>query len=381
MKAVRRSLAVLVIVFALLLLVYFGASRDDTQVPAPPPISADVPLAGATAPSPTELSVGELRSALTEACSANGAESVNKDGEQEEIQARIDAFKELRLNLSDSLSASASAEHLHLAALLSNDPVAQVKLIEQAISRSPSDPFLLWSAVRICSDPVVSPDCPLGDWVQRLIMVDGQNRESWIRIAANRLAVGEADAALKAMQHAATAAETRIYWTETVEMTERGLAAAGADHPFSERAEMAFGIAATMLPVYSDYTRMCAKQAPLSADWAYGCLGYGELAENQGKTETDVAIGRQIQKTAYEALGELEKAADVANRLQRHRRERLSADFAHTQLIDRLLVSNPTMFWAYLAAIRSVGEEAARRKITADIERIIAQQPDLACAK
>ena len=381
MKAVRRSLAVLVVVFALLLLVYFGVSRDDTQVPAPPPISADVPLAAATAPSPTELSVGELRSALTEACSTDGAESVNKDGEQEEIQARIDAFKELRLNLSDSLSASASAEHLHLAALLSNDSVARVRLIKRAVSRSPSDPFLLWSAVRICSDPAVSPDCPLDDWEQRLIMVDGQNSESWIRIAANRFAAGEADAALKAMQHAATAAETRSYWTETVEMTERGLAAAGADHPFPERAEMAFGIAAMMLPVYSDYTRMCAKQAPLSADWAYACLGYGELAENQGKTEIDVAIGRQIQKTAYEALGELEKAAEVANRLQRHRQERLSADFAHTQLIDRLLVSNPTMFWAYLAATRSVGEQAARRKITADIERIIAQQPDLACAK
>ena len=372
---------VFVAVFALLLLVYFVASREDAQFAAPPPISADVPLAGATAPSATERAVGELRSALTEVCSTSDAESANKNGQREDIQAQLDASKQLRQKLSDSLSASASAEHLHLAALLSNDPVAQVKLIEQAISSSPSDPFLLWSAVRICSDPAVSLDCPLGDWEQRLIMVDGQNRESWIRIAANRLAAGETDAALRAMQHAATAAETRSYWTETVEMTERGLAAAGADHPFPERAEMAFGIAATMLPVYSDYTRMCAKQARLSTDWAYACLGYGELAENQGKTEIDVAIGRQIQKTAYEALGELEKAADVANRLQRHSRERLSADFAHTQLIDRLLVSNPTMFWAYLAATRSVGEQAARRKITADIERIIAQQPDLACAK
>lgn len=380
MKTSGRPLVVFFVV-ALLLLAYFIAQREDTRIAAPPPISADVPLAEATAPPPIELSAAELRSALTEVCSTYDAESANKDWTQEEIQTQIDAFSELKRSLSDSLSASASAEHLHLAALLDNGSAARVELLEKAISRTPSDPFLVWSAVRICSDSAVSLDCPLGDWEQRLSTVDGQNSETWIRIAANRYSAGETDAALEAMRHAATAAETRIYWTETVEMIERGLAAAGGDYPFSERAGMAFGFAAMMLPVYGDYTRMCVEQAPLSAEWAHTCLGYGELAENQGKTEIGVSIGRSMQKIALEALGEMDKASDVANRLQRRRQERLNADIDHTQLIERLMVSNPTMFSAFLAATRSMGEQAARRKITADIERLIEQQPDLACGK
>ena len=379
MKTSHRHLVGFVVVAALFLLAYLIAQREDTRSAAPPPVSANIPLAEATGSPPTEVSATNLRAALTEVCSTGDTEAADKEWTQEEIRAQIDAFNELKLDLSDSLSVSASAEDLHLAAMLGNDSVARVKLLEQAISISPYDPFLVWSAVRICSDSAAFLDCPLGDWEQRLTAVDGQNSESWIRIAANRYALGETDAALEAMRNAATAAETRIYWTETVEMIERGLAAAGSDHSFPERAGMAFGFAAMMLPVYSDYTRMCAQQSPLSAEWAYTCLGYGELAENRGKTEIGVSIGRSIQKLALEALGETDKAADIEHRLQRRRQERLGAGIDHAQKIARLLVANPTIFSAFLASTRSMGEEAARRKITADIERLIEQHPDLAC--
>ena len=298
---------------------------------------------------------------------------------EEEIQEQIEAFKELKQSLSERLSVSSSAEHLHLAALLEDDRSLRVDLIERAISRNPSDPYLVWSAIRICSDSGASLDCPLGDWEQRLIAVDGQNSESWIRIAANRYAAGETDTALEAMRNAATAPETRIYWTETVEMIERGLAAAGIDQPFPERAGMAFGFAAMMLPVYGDYTRMCVEQSSQSVEWAYTCLGYGELAENQSKTDIGVSIGRSMQELALEALGDMEKAADIEQRLQRRRQERLSADIERTTLIERLMVSNPTMFSSYLAATRSVGEVTARRQIAAEIERLLEQQPELAC--
>lgn len=364
------------------MLVYVLMQRgnpDDTEIVAPTPFSADKQQAEAPASPSPEFPAAELRSALTEVCSASDTESADKEWTQEEIQAQIDAFNEQKLTLSESLSASSSAEHLHLAALLENDPVARVELLEQAVSRSTSDPFLVWSAVRVCSDSAVSLDCPLGDWQQRLIAVDGQNSESWVRIAANRYAAGETDAALDALRHAATAAETRIYWTETVEMIERGLAAAGSDQPFPERAGMAFGFAAMMLPRYVDYTRMCVEQSSRSAEWAYTCLGYGELAENQSKTEIGVSIGRSMQKLALEALGEFDKAADIEQQLQRRRQERLSADIDHTMLTERLMVSNPTMFTAFLAKIRSVGEVVARRQIAAEIDRLLEQQSELAC--
>lgn len=379
----RRLSAVVASVAALAALLYVLGQRDQPgsfEIAAPDPISAVSPEAEAPTSPSTEFPTAELRSALTEVCSEDDSEPVDEDMTQEEIQAQIDSFNELKASLSDRLSVSASAEHLHLAALLESDSDARVDLLEQAVSNSPSDPSIVWSAVRVCSDSAVSLNCPLSDWEQRLIAVDGQNSESWIRIAANRHAAGDTDAALEAMQHAATAAETRIYWPETVEMIERGLAAAGSEYSFPERAGMAFGFAAMMVPRYGDYTRMCVEQSPLSAEWAYTCLRYGELAENQSKTEIGVSIGRSMQKLALEALGEKEKAADIEQKLQRRRQERLSTDIDHTILTERLMISNPTMFTAFLAKTRSVGEVEARRQIVAEIDRLLEQQPELACA-
>lgn len=382
MSSARRLSVFVALVATLLSLFYFHGRRDnpdDSQIAAPAPVSVDVRPADAIQSPPTEFPAAELRSALADVCSSAATNSSDKDWTQEETQAQIDAFDEQKLSLSQSLSASSSAEHLHLAALLENDPVARVELLEQAISSSPSDPFLVWSAVRVCSDSAASLDCPLADWQQRLIAVDGQNSESWIRIAANRYAAGDTEGALEAMRHAATAGETRIYWTETVEMFERGLAAAGSEQPFPERAGMAFGLAAMMLPFYGDHTRMCVEQSPLNAEWAYTCLRYGELAENQSKTEIGVAIGRSMQKLALEALGEKEKAADIEQKIQRRRQERLSADIDHTNLTERLMISNSTMFTAFLAKTRSVGEVEARRQIVAEIDRLLERQPELAC--
>ena len=381
MSTPRRPLAGIVAVVAILLLVYIFGQRnnpDDTEVAAPTPISADVHPAKATAPPPTEFAVADLRSALTEVCSGNDAESAGRAWTQEEIQAQIDAFNEQKQSLSQSLSASTSAEHLHMAALLEDDPVSRFELLDSAISRSPSDPFLVWGAVQICSEAIESMLCPLRDWERLLIAVDGQNSESWVRVAANRYAANDHDTALEAMRHASTAAESRAYWTEMIEMIERGFSA-GSNFAFPERAGMAFGFAASELPRYGDYVRMCEERSVQSIEWAYACLAYGELVENQGKTEVGVGIARSIQKIALEALGELEKAAEVEQRLAARRQERLDSIKDYNPAIERLIFSNPTLFSAYLAAIRSEGEETARRQITVEIARLIEKQPDLAC--
>ncbi len=252
------------------------------------------------------------------------------------------------------------------------------ELLDEAISRNSSDPFLVWGAVQICSEAIESMPCPLRDWEQLLIAVDGQNSESWIRVAANRHAANEHDAALEAMRYASTAAESRAYWTEMIEMIERGFAA-GSNFGFPERAGMAFGFAASELPRYGDYVRMCEERSAQSVDWAYACLAYGELVESQGKTEMGVSIARSIQKLALEGLGEVEKAANVQQGIEARRQERLDSIKDYNPNIERLIFSNPTLFTAYLAAIRSEGEEAARRQITAQIERLLEQQPKLAC--
>lgn len=376
-----RRLAGLFAIVVLSFLAYVIAQRenpDSTKIVAPAPTSADAQPTEADTQPPLGFPAEDLRSALTEVCLNATTDPADKEWSQEEIQAQIDAFNEQKLTLSTSLSASSSAEHLHLAALLEDEPTTRFELLDSAISRSPSDPFLVWGAVQICTEAIESMPCPLRDWEQLLIAVDGQNSEAWVRIAANRYAANEHDAALAAMRYASTAAESRAYWTEMIEMVERGLAA-GSDFAFPERAGMAFGFAASELPRYGDYVKMCEERSAQSVDWAYACLAYGELVENQGKTEMGVSFARSIQRLALEGLGDVDKGAEVQQRIEARRQERLDSIEDYNPAIDRLIFSNPTLFSAYLAAIRSEGEEAARRQMTVEIEQLIEQQPDLAC--
>lgn len=374
----RRSLVGLLVVVALLLSAYFITQREEPRSADLPSTSTDVPRAEATATTSAGFPVAELRSALTDVCSDAATDSADREWTQEEIQAQVDAFNEQKQTLSESLAASSTAEHLYLAALLEDDPTSRFELLHAAISRSPSDPFLVWGAVQICSEAIETMPCPLRDWERLLIAVDGQNSESWIRVAANRYAASDYDEALEAMRHASTAAESRAYWTEMIEMIERGFAA-GSDFGFPERAGMAFGLAASELPRYGDYVKMCEERSAQSVDWVYACLAYGELVESQGKTEMGVAIARSIQKLALEGLGEVENAAEVERRIEARRQERLDSIKDYNPAIERLIFSNSTLFSAYLSAIRSEGEEIARKKIAIEIERLIAQQPDLSC--
>jgi len=365
-------------VVALVLPGYFITQREEPGTSDPPSTSADVPRVESPATISAEVPGAASRSVLTDVCSDAATDPANKEWAQEETQTQIDAFNEQKRALSESLSASSSAEHLHLAALLEVDPASRFELLRTAISRNPSDAFLVWGAVQICSGAIETMPCPLREWERLLVAVDGQNSESWIRVAANRFAASDYDEALEAMRHASTAAESRAYWTEMIEMIERGFAA-GSDLGFPERAGMAFGIAASELPRYGDYVKMCEEQSAQSVDWGYVCLAYGELVESQGKTEMGVAIARSIQRIALEGLGKVEKAAEVQRRIEARRQERLDSIKDYNTPVERLIVSNPTLFSAYLAAVRSEGEEAARKKISIEIEQLIEQQPDLSC--
>lgn len=186
MKVLRRAVLWLLVVGALFLSVYFITQQEDPRPTGSPSISADSPRAGATATTSAEIPVDELRSALTDVCSNAAPDSVDKQWTQEEIQRQIDAFNEQKQTLSESLSASPSAEHLHLAALLVDDPLSRIELLNAAMVRNPADPFLVWGAVQICSEAIETTPCPLREWERLLVAIDGQNSESWIRICQCR---------------------------------------------------------------------------------------------------------------------------------------------------------------------------------------------------
>lgn len=328
----------------------------------------------------SELPQAELRSALADLCTENSQSLDDKEQTRYQTRAQTEALYGLKRSLTDRLAVSPSSEHLYLAALLESRSAPRIELLERAVRLNPNDPFLMWGAVQICSEEPVAAGCPLYDWEQRLLLIDGQNSESWVRVAANRYEAGEADAALESMRHAATVAETRAYWTETIEMIERGLAA-GSDYAFPERAAMAFGLAASTLPDYGDYVTMCKEQSLRSVDWAYACLAYGELVENQGKTYMGVSIARSIQKLSLEVLGDLDKLTALEERQQAHRQELLDSVQDNNAVTERLMFSNPAVFSAYMAAVRTRGESGARAYLADETSRLLEEHPEWACER
>lgn len=265
----------------------------------------------------------------------------------------------------ERLAASSDAEHRHVAAILESNPAKRIEYLKSAVLKSGNNAFLLWDAVRICSSLTGETSCPLPDWEARLLAVDGQNSEVWVRIAANRLRAGDEDGALQAMQRAAVSPESRAYWPESVEAVERALSAAG-NFTFPERVAVAFG--SRNLPRYSDYTSMCRTQPAGNPQWAYACLAYGESLERQGKTEIGQSIGLALQEMALEFLGEQEKLAAVLDRQEENRAERRPLDTVGT-FTDALVFTNPAVFSDYLAELRKLDESSAREYLRAEAQR------------
>lgn len=373
MSPATRSFAVIAaIVISALLFAVFGFREKRTDSGLPPPASTTTEAQPANSPPDQrhELPIANLRAALAAVCSDDAGAPADGSSTQGDTSPPIYPYPQLRQNL----SVSSSAEHLHLAAMLEDDPVLRAELLARAISLTPSDPFLIWGAVKICSESGDGGACPLRAWERQLIEVDGQNSETWIRIAANRHAAGDNDAALVAIRRAGTAAESRAYWPDTVEMVERGFAA-GSDFPFPERASAAFALATRNLPSYNVYLAMCEERSAANVDWAYACLAYGELLERQGKTETAVLAARAIQALTLEKLGEVEKATDVKRRAEERARERFDLVANSRPETGPLIMTDPALFSAYVAAVRSDGEAAAERRIADEVRRLLAGQP------
>jgi hypothetical protein len=262
----------------------------------------------------------------------------------------------IRLNGSDvreRLLVSRDAEHLAAAALVSRNVRYRVADITKAVTMGPQNAVVAWTAVQICAAANELLPCPAQQWEEQLLKLDGQNSEVWIRVAARRLERGDATGALDAMQRAASAPESNAYWPDTVELVERGLAAAGG-YSFSERAALAFGIAAANQPDYASQLKMCKAQSEANRAWADACLRYGETAEVQRKTALGQTSARTLQIEVLEVVGDDESIARV-----RARGRRTVATIDERRRADALIMSGPRPFARYLAKIRESGESAA----------------------
>ena len=274
------------------------------------------------------------------------------------------------------LFVSQNAENLTSIALLSvEEPRERLDAMRRAMSVGRGEPIVVWAAVQICDHPRPDLSCPAQEWEDELLKLDSENSEVWIRVAARRYERGDTAKALDALQHAATAAETREYWPETVEMLERALDSAGG-YSFPQRAALAFSVADANLPDPAPYVNMCGRQSRVDAEWAQACLEYGRLVERQAKTEIGLSIAQTIQIAALESARNTEEALAAAARRDDAARDRMSE--SARERIDVFVLSNTRVFAAYLAALRERGERAARTEALAEANRLAdrcSQQP------
>lgn len=371
MLSILVGLCAVLVACAVLLVLQREGRDPELTVKAPDPDHNQKQSVSALTATAPKLASSEMLSAVTVGCSAGELGFFEREREwtQKEVIT-------LMARTSERLSVSTTAEHLHAAALLAGDQESRLDLFAQAIAIDRWNPLVLWGAVHACSESDETASCPLREWEQLLIAIDGQNSEVWIRVAANRYAGGELDAALDALRAASVAAESRVYWPEMIEMIERGFAA-GSDFSFPVRAGMAFSLA--VMPDYLEYTKMCREQSARGVDWAYACLAYGQRLEQQGKSEVSVAIAKVLQQASLEALDEDEQALEAEQKRETRRQQREARNKTFTPTAERLMISNPELFSSYLATVRSDGEVEAQHKLAVIVEQLLELRPDFAC--
>ena len=383
MSSIYRSPGRAVSIAAAIVIALLFVFRPWTPAPVTMSNAIEEPSgidASTSGDAPPLFADAEIELSIADVCAAaeRAATSAPITYSAEATNTQIAEYKDAIRRVKERLIVSLDAEHLHLAAILETDPVNRIELITKALVSGWNDAFLVWDAVRICAEAREQTSCPMHVWQDRLLALDGQNSEAWVRTAANRLLAGDNEAALRALQRAASAPESRVYWSESVEMIERGFAAA-SDYAFAERAAYGFGIAGSNQPDYLVYVSMCNVESAKSQEWAYACLAYGELVERQGRTDMGQSIARAIQERALQSLEDDERLAAVVARRELARRKRLESSNARHALSDAIMISNPTFFSRYLTAIRSQGEITAKAYLREETDRWLRQHKDLEC--
>ena len=282
----------------------------------------------------------------------------------------------VRRNIAEArerLLASRDSEHLAAAALLSLNVSERVDDITSAFATGRQNPAIVWTAVRICAAAGDAVPCPAQQWEDQLLKLDWQNSEVWIHVATRRLERGDGKGALAALQRAASATETNAYWPDTIELLERGLAAAGG-YSFPERASIAGGVAAAHQPDYASYLSMCKTQSQVDRAWADACLHYGEVAERQSKTVLAQTSARSLQIAVLEIVGDGGSVTQV-----RARGRDTVATSEERRRADAAITSGPRLFARYLAKLRESGELAAVAYMLEEAESLPSQPVAAEC--
>jgi hypothetical protein len=269
-----------------------------------------------------------------------------------------------------TLEASRDPEHFLAALLLDpagrqspNDAAAQTRLLDLGDRAVKSgSKVLAWHTLRACV--VAKQFCPVAHLEQRLLEVDRQNADAWAMVATLRYERRDFAGAFTAMQGAARAPTSTWYWTETIALIERSLAAQSA-MPYEERMGHAFGAGASTLPSQTNLHEMCKAESASSRAWAEACLAFGKLQAERNETDAARSIALSIRERALTALGDREGAAEVAAVLAHVRAQQYAMGREPAMSMDLLreavMESDPSRLRAYFGAVQQFGEVAGTR--------------------
>lgn len=264
------------------------------------------------------------------------------------------------------LEASASAEHLLVAALMiwRDEPDRALQLLGEAAARDSRDPLIASQHLELCVRYGGQCSRPRTDVEQKLIAADRANGLAWVQVARSRLERLDEESAIAAMKEAVAAATIEEHFADYVLLFDRALAAS-ADLPAYERLEGAFGFAAAMVSSSYRITADCTERATNSAEWQDVCLKLGERLEHGSRTLLGKGVGFGLQKQMYELAGNNRQYDLVSERYEVYRNEYRELMAKSTQALE---LRDATVMRKYIETLNASDELAAMHYVAEEVQ-------------
>ncbi len=263
-------------------------------------------------------------------------------------------------------------ENLLAAAILSRGRDSTVELLNQLGGEDSTNPLVLWTGLSMCESGSVG--CDYERVAANVRANHSSNAAFWIALAGNDLANGREGEATAAMNAALAAPGFDGYFAEQYMLLDRAFAST-TNWSGAERVIQIVEYLAASPPGFQRVVRQCV--SPGVVDWAPLCDQL--VSKLQGANELTARLyAYELELKLLEAREQTEEAKalqerSIAATIGVDGDEELLAATANALLNDEVLLSR------FLQDVESLGEIAAFRQLTEDIERLRSSQRDEEC--
>lgn len=369
----RRSLIIVVLLLAIVsaAIGWLRIQPDPPALSSTPRIDAlttnPLPGEGTDTSAPAVASVETVQERVDDTEDCPRKPSLYFAGQSEE------EHKAWAIELADTLAASTDADYLVAAALLSQhqDADRPLELLARAAELAPENRLVTWNSLVNCPNGR-GFRCDHESIEAKAIALDNSNGAVWTEIAMRRVEEGSESEAIAAARRAIAAPRIDSYFIEHVIVLQRALASRN-DLSYRQRYFAAMGYVAALAAPYLRVTRHCRTAEKNVGVWIELCDRLGARMFADGRTLTDQAIGRALQKIAAGRSGD-------ANWI-----EQANADYeafnVHYGLLDRdqtvqaLVENDEAVLRQYVENFETYGEFEAQARLRAEAQRLL-DDPD-----